>query len=169
METTARRQTSDANSDRGDRSAAGVLAKLRIDPATPPAELRTLHQRAQHICHLTRRYLAAHERREPDRLRRARHFIADHLGEPLPVALVARHVHLSPAQFSRAWNQVTGLSLPEHIARQRVDRAQALLRDTDGKVVNIALDAGFQSVPAFYRWFRKLTGQSPQSYRQAHR
>ena|GEM_PF-7080657 len=43
-------------------SATGVLARLRIHPATPPAELRTIHQRAQHFTEPLTVKLARHRR-----------------------------------------------------------------------------------------------------------
>ena len=103
---------------------------------------------------------------EPACVRRARQYIADNLIEPLTVEIVARHVHRSPAHFSRCWNQATGVSLTAYLAWHRVDRAKALLRDTNQRIIDLSLEAGFQSAAPFYRWFRKLTGQTPTQYRR---
>lgn len=36
------------------------------------------------------------------------------------------------------------------------------------KVADVAFDSGFQSLPTFYRAFRKYTGESSTTYRLAH-
>jgi len=51
-------------------------------------------------------------------------------------------------------------------ALERVSDQYRVTRDTDGKVADIALEAGFQFHPVFYRWFGKLTSQSPKEYRR---
>jgi transcriptional regulator GlxA family with amidase domain len=40
---------------------------------------------------------------------------------------------------------------------------------TDMKIVDVALDSGYQSASRFYAAFKEFCGQSPQEYRQSVR
>ena len=144
---------------------AQILVTYRLQPELPVA-LRRAHvwkiKTLAHELHGVR----ANAAKEPGCIRHAKEFIADHLIEPLTVELIAGHVHLPAAQFSRCWNQATGLTMPQYVSRLRVEWGKTLLRETKSKIVDVSLDCGFQSTPAFYRWFRKLTGKTPKEYRR---
>ena len=44
-----------------------------------------------------------------------------------------------------------------------------LLRDTDAKVIDVALEVGYENEAAFSRAFRRAVGESPGAWRRAHR
>ncbi|MEP6938065.1 MAG: helix-turn-helix domain-containing protein, partial [Chthoniobacterales bacterium] len=52
-------------------------------------------------------------------------------------------------------------------ARVRIEKAKALLLDRRRRVSEVAYEVGFQSLTHFNRVFRKITGQSPTSFRRA--
>lgn len=90
-------------------------------------------------------------------------------GEPLTLASLADLVGLSPFHFCRAFK--TSLGVPPHRYQQlaRVERARALLQDTDISVTEIAFQLGYGSSQAFARAFRREVGTSPREYRLARR
>jgi len=57
----------------------------------------------------------------------------------------------------------------QYLAQWRMQLAACLLRDTDAKVLEVALDVGYQNETAFARAFRRATGESPGAWRRARR
>ena len=98
-------------------------------------------------------------------LRTALDYVGDNLAENLTLAEIAREVHMSPYHFSRMFKISTGLSPHQYIMRQRIERAKALLRNTDLPVGVIAREVGFASSSHFAQQFRRLVGVSPRSFR----
>jgi len=87
--------------------------------------------------------------------------------EPLTVATLAAAAGLSPAHFSREFRRVFGESPHHYLLTRRLERAAALLRNTDRTVADICLMAGFQSVGSFTTSFGLAFGLSPAAYRAA--
>ena len=57
----------------------------------------------------------------------------------------------------------------QYLAQWRMQLAASCLRDTDAKVVDIALDVGYENETAFSRAFRRAVGESPGTWRRARR
>ena len=55
------------------------------------------------------------------------------------------------------------------LMRARLERAAALLRETDATVTAVAAEAGFPCLPYFHRLFRRTFGKTPEEYRRAER
>ena len=88
--------------------------------------------------------------------------------EPLGVAELARAAHLSPAHFSREFRRAFGATPHQYLLTRRLERAAALLRNTDHRVAEICLEVGLHSVGSFTTSFRRVYGMSPTEYRAAH-
>ena len=88
--------------------------------------------------------------------------------EPLDVASLARAAHLSGAHFSREFRRAFGETPHRYLLTRRLERAAALLRNTDRSVADICLSVGLTSVGSFTTSFGKLYGMSPTAYRAAH-
>lgn len=100
-------------------------------------------------------------------LRTALNYIGDNLAENLVLPRIAREVGMSPYHFSRMFKLSTGLSPHQYVMHQRIERAKALLRDTDLPVSMVAREVGFASSSHFAQQFRRLVGVSPRSFRYA--
>jgi AraC-like DNA-binding protein len=88
--------------------------------------------------------------------------------EPLDVPALARAAHLSPAHFSRAFRREFGESPHQYLLTRRLERAAALLRNTDHTVADICFTVGLQSVGSFTTSFTRAYGVSPTAYRAEH-
>lgn len=88
--------------------------------------------------------------------------------EPLDVAALARAAGLSRAHFSREFRRAFGESPHRYLVTRRMERAAALLRDTDRTVANICLLVGMGSVGSFTTTFRRTFGMPPLAYRAAY-
>jgi AraC-like DNA-binding protein len=85
--------------------------------------------------------------------------------EPLDVDDMARAAGLSRAHFSREFRRVFGESPHAYLLTRRLERAAALLRNTDRSVTDICLAVGLQSLGSFTTSFTRMYGESPTAYR----
>jgi AraC-like DNA-binding protein len=85
--------------------------------------------------------------------------------EPLDVDDLARAAGLSRAHFSREFRRTFGESPHGYLLTRRMERAAALLRNTDHSVAEICFDVGLQSVGSFTTSFKRTYGVTPTAYR----
>lgn len=85
--------------------------------------------------------------------------------EPLTVADLARAAGLSRAHFSREFHRAFGEPPHRYLLTRRLERAAALLRNTDRPVTEICFAVGLTSVGSFTTSFGRLYGTSPLAYR----
>jgi AraC-like DNA-binding protein len=98
-------------------------------------------------------------------LLRARDLVDARYFEPLTVADLARAARLSPAHFSREFRRAFGESPHEYLLTRRLERAAALLRNTDRPVTEICFAVGLTSVGSFTTSFQRVFGAAPLAYR----
>jgi AraC-like DNA-binding protein len=101
-------------------------------------------------------------------LLRAKDLVDARYREPLDVPALARAAHLSPAHFSREFRRAFGETPHQYLLTRRLERAAALLRNTDRSVAEICLTVGLRSVGSFTSSFGRAYGVSPTAYRAAH-
>ena len=101
-------------------------------------------------------------------LLRAKDVIDARYREPLDVPTLARVARLSPDHFSREFRRTFGETPHQYLLTRRLERAAALLRNTDRKVSDICLTVGLRSVGSFTTSFGRAFGLSPTAYRAAH-
>ncbi|MCW8468030.1 AraC family transcriptional regulator [Legionella pneumophila] len=94
-------------------------------------------------------------------------FIGKHLDEELSLGSLSEIFCISKFHFHRLFTAFTGLSLQQYIKWLRLKRAaHQLVVEKDQSVINIAINAGFESHEAFSRAFKKACGFSPSQFRQ---
>ena len=99
-------------------------------------------------------------------LLRARDAMDRDFARPLDVPTLARIALVSEAHFIREFKATFGETPHRYLQRRRIERAMALLRDTDRSVTEICLDVGFTSLGTFTRTFRAIVGQTATAYRR---
>jgi transcriptional regulator GlxA family with amidase domain len=85
--------------------------------------------------------------------------------EDWPVPRLAGVSGVSKAHFARSFKHAFGLPPHRYLLTRRIERATALLRDTDLAVTEIAFETGWNSLGTFGRIFRDITGASPSEFR----
>jgi transcriptional regulator GlxA family with amidase domain len=85
--------------------------------------------------------------------------------EDWPVQRLARVSRVSEAHFARSFKQAFGVPPHRYLLTRRIERATALLRDSDRSITEIAFDTGWQSLGTFGRTFRDITGENPGTIR----
>jgi AraC-like DNA-binding protein len=72
----------------------------------------------------------------------------------------------SPRHVSRLFTELVGVSFREKRAELRLARARELLATTDSKVVEVAMESGYQSTSLFSAMFKQRFGVSPAKWRE---
>ncbi len=102
----------------------------------------------------------------PQQMRRVMDFIQAHLGQDLSLEALAQQTGYSPYHFARLFRQTTGESPHHFVLRQRIERAQRLLKETDVPLAHIAVESGFANQSHLTRVFKQHRGLTPRAYRQ---
>lgn len=89
--------------------------------------------------------------------------------EDWPVRRLARVSGVTEAHFARSFKQAFGVPPHRYLLTRRIERATALLRDTDLPITEIAFQTGWASLGTFGRTFRDITGESPGAIRTRER
>lgn len=71
----------------------------------------------------------------------------------------------SPRHVSRLFTELVGMSFREKQVELRLTRARELLATTDSKVVDVAMESGYQSTSLFNLIFKQRFGLSPAKWR----
>lgn len=104
---------------------------------------------------------------DPPRMQRVMRFIQERLERSIEREEVARCAGLSPGAFSRFFRTRIGKTLPQYVNELRIGRACSRLAESDDKIADVALDAGYGNLAHFNRQFRQVTGTTPKAYRRA--
>ena len=92
-------------------------------------------------------------------------YIEQHLREGLTIEQLAAVASFSPYYFCRLFALHTGMPVMEYIRRRRL--AYAVSELCEGKrILDVAMDWGFESHTGFAKAFRKVYGFSPDEFRR---
>jgi AraC family transcriptional regulator len=105
----------------------------------------------------------------PANLRRVIEYIHDNLTEDIGLRNLAKIANLSQFRFAHNFKQATGLAPHQYVIRERLTRAQKMLRETDLSVTTIAFAVGCGSPSRFTLLFRRANGVIPSVYRASFR
>ena len=100
------------------------------------------------------------------RLRRIKELVHTKMEDDLSLDEMAQSVGLSTAHFARMFRKSTGETPHQYVLRQRLERAQDMLRAPDARVLDVAVACGFKTQQHFAQAFRDLWGTTPTEYRQ---
>jgi transcriptional regulator GlxA family with amidase domain len=89
--------------------------------------------------------------------------------EAWPVERLAQVSGVSQAHFARSFKVAFGAPPHRYLLSRRLERARAMLRDTDAPITEIALQTGWNSLGTFGRTFRDVLGMSPGEMRARDR
>lgn len=92
-----------------------------------------------------------------------------HIGDGLTLSDMAREIGYSPTYCSTQFHRLTGLTLREYAMQRRLVRAAIAIRDTDARLIDIALDCGYATHEALTAAFRRVYGIAPAEYRRTRR
>ncbi len=100
-------------------------------------------------------------------LRKVEDYLTAHLAEDVSIEGLAELVDLSPSHFAHVFKQTTGMTPLQFITRQRVTRAQQLIRETSRSLIDVGLEVGYTSPSHFAQVFRRVVGVTPTAFRSS--
>lgn len=151
----------------------GLALHQELAQPTPMGALYA-HTVAQMLTvHLLRRYTSGGAKIwEPPRgltqaqVQRVTDVVHANIAHALTLPVLAQHVDLSAYHFARMFRQATGESPHQFVLRQRIERAQQLLKDTNMSLAHVAEATGFATQSHFTHVFKRHLGCTPRTYRQ---
>jgi AraC family transcriptional regulator len=105
----------------------------------------------------------------PWQLRRVEELVAASAGKRIAIADLAASVEISPGHFARSFKATTGRTVHRFVEEARLSRAQAMLRETDLPLKQVAGTLGFSGSSSFTLAFRRATGTTPGRFREEQR
>lgn len=102
----------------------------------------------------------------PRRLQRVLEHVKENINKDLSVADMSQVVGMSQYYFSKLFKMSTGTTPHQYVMRQRVERAQELLRESNTALVDVATHVGFETQSHFTSVFRHLVGITPKKFRE---
>ena len=100
-------------------------------------------------------------------LRKVEDYIAEHLADEISVEQLAELVELSPSHFAHVFKETTGVTPLQFITRQRITRAQQVIRETSRSLIDVGLEIGYTSPSHFAQVFRRVVGVTPTAFRNS--
>lgn len=87
-------------------------------------------------------------------------YIGEHFTENITLGSISSEFGYSPQYFSRIFHRYMKVNLTEYLNIARVNYARKLLGG-EKNVADIAFESGFNSMPSFYRAYKKVFGALP--------
>lgn len=100
-------------------------------------------------------------------VQRMQDYIEAHYRDRITLCDLAEAAHFSPFYAARIFRELTGFAPADYIRRLRLSRSALRLRDEHCKIIDVAYDAGYDSVDGYQRAFRKEFGCNPREYANA--
>ncbi|WMJ85942.1 helix-turn-helix transcriptional regulator [Anaerocolumna sp. MB42-C2] len=93
-------------------------------------------------------------------------WVEDNIEEGPTLEAMAEYVGYSSYYCSSKFHEVVGISFKEYVRKRKLALAVKELKNTQKRILDIAIQYGFSSNEAFTRAFAKLYGCSPNEYRK---
>lgn len=100
------------------------------------------------------------------RLHRAKDYLDDNPDKALKLKAIAQIANLSSYHFHKSFKEVFHQTPAQYHINCRINRAQALLLNTNDSVLEVCIKTGFESLSSFSKLFKRHTGLSPQQFRK---
>ena len=103
------------------------------------------------------------------RMQKVIEYVTENYAKKIAVEKLARLAHLSVSQLNRQFKQIFQMTPNRYVMQVRINAACHMLARTELDQTQIANQTGFYDASHFVKQFRKLIGQTPQTYRQRFR
>lgn len=101
-----------------------------------------------------------------NRINRVFEYIDKNLESDLSLKILSKKALYSPYHFHRIFKFITGETLNEYVARQRIEKSALNLLHTNKTATEIAHQYGFSDNSSFSRAFKKHFGVSPTAFKK---
>ena len=94
-------------------------------------------------------------------------YIEEHLREELTIREIAQQAALSPFYFQKGFAMLCGITAGDYIRQRRLSAAGLEVLTTDRKIIDIALEFGYDSPDSFTKAFVRFHGLTPAALRKS--
>ena len=102
-------------------------------------------------------------------IRQVHRFLTEHLDSRITIEQLSRQFLMNPSTMKELFKEVYGSSIAAHIRQHRMERASALLLESDDSVAQVARTVGYESQSKFTSEFKKAFSMLPTEYRRLHK
>jgi len=106
------------------------------------------------------------DKETPCQMKHVLNYIHKHYADDITVAQLSGMAHMSAGYFTKIFRRYTAKSPMDYVIKLRLSKAAVLLKESDEKLTNIALDAGFNNLSYFIRTFQTHFQCTPTEYRR---
>ncbi|MBD5455405.1 MAG: helix-turn-helix domain-containing protein [Lachnospiraceae bacterium] len=93
-------------------------------------------------------------------------YIEENTDKDLSLIMLADVVYLNPSYLSHLFRQQMKMTISEYIKDVRIGQCKKMLADPKYHIHEVARAVGYDNASYFTRFFKKMTGMTPQAYRQ---
>lgn len=93
-------------------------------------------------------------------------YIDEHYKDDLNVSVLSESAEISESEAMRCFHNMLGTTPIQYVKYYRIRKAAELLKVSDDKIVDIAIECGFQDMSYFAKTFRETRGITPTDYRE---
>ncbi len=109
------------------------------------------------------------ETQKTERIKRILSHIHEHYGRKITLEELASQINMSEGHFCRFFKEMVNKSPVDYMNYFRVNKAAALLKEDDRKIIEIAMEVGFDNTSYFISLFKHYMGTTPTGYRKGSR
>jgi AraC-like DNA-binding protein len=99
---------------------------------------------------------------------KSQRYIHEHFGEPVTIADLAQIENYNVSYYTDWFKRRLGVSPSCYLRNFRIEKAKELLLTTHYRLIEIAMQVGYNSNASFTRAFKEATGMSPIAYRSQY-
>ncbi|WP_163711255.1 AraC family transcriptional regulator [Mangrovibacterium lignilyticum] len=112
---------------------------------------------------------AKKQTRMSGKLQEVHRFMLTHYQEKITLNDAAKYVGMNSSSFCSFFKREKGISFFTALNEYRIKCSCIMLRETDMSIAEICTAVGFNDIPYFNRTFKRIKGETPQSYRSRMR
>lgn len=102
------------------------------------------------------------------RVERLKHFIETHYFEIKNAEDLSTRMGMSKRYIQSIFKEYYDMTPIQYLTKVRLGAVKQMLVETDKDIVSICFEVGFESLPTFYRLFKRDAGVPPNMYRESH-
>ena len=133
--------------------------------AADTAQARLLHEMIEQVMDVACPQWRS-EAQQVQLIRQIHDYLLTHMEQRITIEELTHLYPINPTTLKTVFKEVYGNSLAAHMKEHRMEKAAALLRETDMSVAEIAGQVGYESQSKFTAAFKEQFGQLPTAYRR---
>ncbi|SFG31994.1 AraC family transcriptional regulator [Oribacterium sp. WCC10] len=115
------------------------------------------------------RLISGKEAKDAERIRMMLSYIDEFYREDINVKILADSAEISESEVMRCFHNMLGTTPIQYVKNYRIRKAAELLKVSDDKIVDIAIECGFQDMSYFAKSFREAKGITPTDFRALYK